>query len=321
MTAPSSSSHASAFEWALLGVVTIIGGSAFAMIRVAVETMPPAAISAGRIWIGALFLYLVMKQAGRRLPPLLAPSKRRVRRGWPSMIFVGVVGNAIPFLLFPWAQERVPSGLAGVYMAFMPIWTLGLAYLFASEKLTPAKIVGFAFGLVGVLILMGPDALACALKGDLKAQGALLLATLCYAASAVATRRAPSMRPRAFAAGMAISAAIAATPALFFIDLQTDEWSLRSVAAVIGLGLLPTGLNGVLIIMLIRRAGAGFFALTNYMTPLWAVAVGWILFAERLPANVWIALAVILSGVAISRRKSKAKAPVPAAAETPPARA
>ena len=68
------------------------------------------------------------------------------------------------------------------------------------------------------------------------------------------------------------------------------------------LGVFPTGLNGVLIIMLIRRAGAGFMALSNYFIPLWAVGLGAIMFQERLDWNVLGALGVILAGVAVSQR-------------------
>ncbi|MEM8770495.1 MAG: DMT family transporter [Pseudomonadota bacterium] len=298
-----------AIDWLLLAVIVALGGSAFVMIRAAVETVPPPLVAVGRLWVGAAFLFGVMVQAGRRLPPLFRSAQGHIRlsQGWPSMIGVGIIGNAIPFLLFPWAQQRIDSGLAGVYMAFMPIWTLGLAYLFAGETLTARKMAGFALGFIGVIVLMGPDAVKGALDGELAAQLALLAATLCYAASAVITRRAPPIRPRVFAAGMSLTAAVAITPMLFFTKIAPAEWSSLSIITVIGLGLLPTGINGVLIIMLIKRAGAGFMALTNYVTPLWAVAMGALFYNERLEPNAFIALTIILAGVAISQRRRSSK--------------
>lgn len=295
---------ATLYDWALLALIVAFGGSAFVMIRNAVETVPPPIVAAGRIWIGAILLYALMRLAGRRLPPFLirTPLGWRVRRTWWWMIAVGGVGNVLPFFIFPWAQQYVESGLAGVYMAFMPIWTIALAYFFANEPITGRKLVGFAFGFIGIVVLMGPDVLKGVLSSDIRAQGALLFATFLYGVSAVLARRAPPIRPRIFAAGMMVVAAIMATPAFLFYELKANQWAVSSILSVIGLGVFPTGINGILIIMLIRRAGAGFMALTNYVTPLWAVAMGAVIYQERLELSALIALGIILIAVAIAQR-------------------
>lgn len=303
---PSSSNPARAqpLDWLLLAALTGIGGFSFAFIRMAVSTMPPAAIAVGRLWVGAAFLYAVMRLAGRRFPPIIARTEAgwRLEPSWIAMMSVGAIGYVVPFLIFPWAQQFVESGLAGVYMAFMPIWTLGLAYVFAGEALTPGKLAGFTLGFAGVAVLMGADALSGAAQSSLFAQAGLLLATLCYAVSAIVTRRAPPILPRVFAAGTVLVAAIMASPALFFIQLDTDQWALSSLLSVFALGVGPTGISGLFIIIVVKRAGAGFMSLANYMTPIVAVAIGALLFHERLGPNVLVALCLILSGVAISQR-------------------
>lgn len=320
--APTSPAQATPFDWSLLAIVVILGGSAFAMIRFAVETMPPAVIAVSRLWVGAACLYVVMRLAGRRFPPLFQSvhGRLRLRRSWGSMIAVGVSGYLPPFFLFPWAQQFVESGLAGIYMAFMPLWTLGLAFLFAGESIDRRKLIGFAMGFAGVVILMGPEVLSGVANSNMLAQAGLLLATFCYAVSTVFARRAAPIRPRVFAAGVVLSSAVIATPALLFVELNPAQWSPGAIASVIGLGVGPTGLGAVLIIIMIRRAGAGFMSLANYVTPLWAVAVGAILFGERLQANALIALGVILAGVAISQGKLSLKRkpppPLPPAGET-----
>lgn len=299
-------SAARPLDWLLLAGLVALGGSSFGFIRTAVATIPPAVVATGRLWVGAVFLYAVMRVARRRFPPLLARSASgaRLHLSWVSMFAVSAIGYTIPFFIFPWAQQFVESGLAGVYMAFMPIWTLGLAYLFAGEGLGAAKLAGFGLGFSGVLILMGPDVVGGAAQSSLLAQAGLLLATLCYAVSAILARRTPPIRPRVFACGTVLGAAVLSTPALFFTDLNPEDWALESVLSVIALGVGPTGLAGLFIIMLIKRAGAGFMALANYLTPIWAVMVGAALFGERLGPNVLIALAVILAGVAVSRRRA-----------------
>jgi multidrug transporter EmrE-like cation transporter len=196
-------------DWTLLAGLVAMGGSSFTFIRVALETAPPAVVSVGRLWVAALALYAAMRWKGRRFPPLFVRTKEGARphRLWAWMSMVGFVGYTVPFLLFPWAQQFVPSGLAGVYMAFMPIWTLLLAALFADERLTTAKIGGFVIAALGVAVLMGPDAIGGVSGADLAAQAALLLATLLYAASAVMSRRAPPARRIVFSAGIVLSGA------------------------------------------------------------------------------------------------------------------
>ncbi len=295
-----------AFDWLLLGAIVLIGGSSFAMIRTAVETLPPAAIMAGRLWVAAAVLYVLMRMKGRKFPPLLVatPGGPRAHRSWMSMAAVGIVGNTIPFFLFPWAQRHVESGLAGVYMAFMPIWTLGLAYFFAGEPLTRGKLIGFGLGLLGVLILMGPEAAEGIVSSSFVAQGAMLVATVCYAITAVLARRAPPVRPRTYAAGAILCAAIAATPTLIFTTIPADALTPAAVLSVIGLGVGPSGVGSLFIVMIIRRVGASFMALANYVTPVWAIGLGAVLFNETLATSVFVALAIILAGVFISQRRT-----------------
>ena len=249
-----------------------------------------------------------MKQAGREFPSLFVKTDngKRICHEWQWMFAISVIGYVAPFFIFPWAQQYIESGLAGVYMAFMPIWTVVLAYFFANEPLGPRKIIGFVLGFIGVMILMGPEVIKGAASSGLLAQAAVLVATICYATYAVLTRRAPAIRPRVFAAGTLLCAAIIATPVLFFTELKIEQWSLLGIANVVGLGLGPTGLAGILLIILIQRVGAGFMGLANYITPVWAVILGAIVFGERLEVSVFVALAIILTGVAISQRKAPA---------------
>ena len=299
---------AEARDWLFLGCIVVIGGSSFALIRQAVETAPPQLVAVGRLWVGAIFLIIAMRIKGRRFPPLLARTKNglRLHRAWAYMAAIGAIGSTVPFFIFPWAQQSVDSALAGVYMAFMPIWTLILAYFFAGEMLSANKIFGFALGFAGVLVLMGPGALSGVRDANLAPQIGLLIATIFYAVAAVLARRAPTIRPRVFTAGNLLCAAIFATPGLLFAQLEPSKWSLASLLSIVALGIFPTGLGALMIIILIKRTGAGFMALANYVTPLWAMAVGALFFGERLAINVFVALALILIGVYVSQRRRAA---------------
>lgn len=291
------------FDWFLMLLVIVIGGSSFAMIRIAIETIPPPIITVGRLWVGAIMMTAITLGTGRQFPPLLDPQNpgMTLHLHWRFMIVIGVVGTSVPFFIFPWAQQYVDSGLAGIYMATMPIWTLGLAAIFASEALTGRRLAGFAIGFIGVVILMGPAIISNAGKTNLLAQASLVLATLFYAGNAVITRRAPPIRPRVFSAGALIAGAVIVTPVLFFIDWKINEWSWISFLSMIGLGIFPTGLGALLIVIVIQRVGAGFMAFSNYITPIWAIILGAILFGERLQYTAFIALIVVILGLAVSQ--------------------
>lgn len=294
--------RAEALDWAIFAALVAIGGSSFAFIKGAIATVPPAIVAVGRLWVGAAFLYTVMRAGGERFPPLRDEAgARRLSAVWASMLWVSAVGYAIPFLIFPWAQQYVASGLAGLYMAFMPLWTIGLAHFFAGERLTRAKGAGFALGFIGVAVLMGGDAFAGAAGSSLAAQAALALATLCYSISVIISRRTAYVPPRTFACITVLGGAVLATPALLLAQFDPAGWSPGSVVSVIALGLGPTGLAALLIIIVVQRVGAGFMSFANYLTPVWAVALGAILYHERLHWSAFAALVVVLAGVAVSR--------------------
>ncbi|NHK26861.1 DMT family transporter [Parvularcula flava] len=293
-------------DWLLLGLLTLIGGASFAGIKLAVATALPGTVSAGRLWAAAAFLLIYAYATGRHLPAFLRREEGKgwtVSTEWRFMMAGGVIGYAIPFTLFPFAQQTVSSMLAGIYMAFMPLVTIILARIFADEELTVRKVTGFMLGTTGVIFLIGPAAIANILSADVIAQGAMILAVICYAIYAVLTRRAPEMQARSFAAGVMLSSAVAASP---FALVSGQDWGAVSAVSwlsILFLGLFPSAIAAILIITLIRKAGAGFMALTNYATPVVAIIIGMSAFGEPLKPTFIAGLVAILIGLAISRTK------------------
>lgn len=72
---------------------------------------------------------------------------------------------------------------------------------------------------------------------------------------------------------------------------------------VVGLGVFSTGLGAIIIIVIIQRNGAGFMSYANYLTPIWAVLLGTLVFGERLHPLVFVALAIITLGLYVSQRR------------------
>lgn len=288
-------------DWLLLLALVAMWGSSFMFNRIAVSSLPPLSIVAGRIGIAALVLLVFVYASGRRLPAL--------GRGWGPFVVIALIGNAIPFYLITWGQQVVESALAGILMAFMPLSTLVLAhFLIAGEGMTRNRALGFVAGLCGIVLLMGPDALA-GLGGDalrIVSQLAVLGGALCYALQSVLTRLIIKGDVLVSAASTLLVASLMVVPAALWLD---RPWLLEprvvSMAAVVWLGVIPTALATVLYFQLIRSAGPSFMSLVNYLAPCVALFLGLAVMGEHPPALAYFGLILILAGIAFTQRQRK----------------
>jgi drug/metabolite transporter (DMT)-like permease len=222
-------------------------------------------------------------------------------------VVVALIGNAIPFYLITWGQQVVESALAGILMAFMPLATIVLAhFLIAGEYMTRQRAIGFAGGFCGIVLLMGPAALA-GLGGDavrVIAQLSVLGGALCYALQSVLTRLIIKGDVLVAAAATLLVASVIVVPMALW---QTPPWTLsprwQSVAAVCWLGVVPTAIATVLYFQLIRSAGPSFMSLVNYLSPGVAVMLGLWIMGEHPSPNAYLGLALILVGIAVANRR------------------
>ncbi len=286
-------------DWALLLALVAMWGSSFMFNSIAVASLPPLTVVAGRVGVAAVVLISIVYLMGKRLPP---PGK-----AWLPYLVIAVIGNAVPFYLITWGQQVVESALAGILMAMMPLATIALAhFLIAGEHLTRQRAAGFAIGFLGIVLLMGPAALA-GVGGDavrIVSQLAVLGGALCYALQSVLTRLIIKGDVLVSAAATLLIAAVIVVPVALWLD---RSWTLvptaSSVTAVVWLGVGPTAIATVLYFMLIRSAGPSFMSLVNYLSPGVAVMLGLLVLGETPQANAYFGLALILAGLAVSQSR------------------
>lgn len=167
----------SAADWALLLVLSLLWGGSFFFIEVAVSALPPLTLVALRVGLAALVLWVFI--LGRGIP---IPKNAQV---WLAFLGMGILGNAIPFTLIVWGQTEISSGLAAILNATTPLFTVLVASAFlADEKATPLKIGGVVIGFLGVVVMIGPDAVR-GLGAAVFAQLAILGSSISYAFAAV----------------------------------------------------------------------------------------------------------------------------------------
>jgi drug/metabolite transporter (DMT)-like permease len=278
-------------NFVILLCLGLIWGASFLFIKVAVVTIPPFTVAFGRTAPAALVLYLVLRSRGLRMPsfgPL-----------WGSFLLMGLFNGALPYTLITWAEIHIDSGLAAIINALMPLFTVLLAhFLTQDERLNFMKIVGIFLGLLGVLTLFGPAVLK-GLGTHLLSQLAVMGAALCYAISVIYGRRLREITPWVSATGQLICAAFLTLPMSLVIDSPWElSPTLLSLGALACLSLLGTALAYILYYYLLARISATNVSLVTYMLPITGVFWGALLLGERLHWSAFLALILILTGIA-----------------------
>jgi drug/metabolite transporter (DMT)-like permease len=284
-------------DYGLLVLLAAIWGSSFMFIKLAVATLPAVPMTALRLILAALFMCVLARALREKLP--------RGGRIWGVIGLSALVGNALPFTLIGWGQERIDAGVAAILMGVMPLTTAVLAHILtADEKLNVWKAVGVLLGFIGLVILIGPGTLA-RLGNDTLRQLAVAAAACCYGLNAVVTKRLIGLPRNGLVAAVLLASAAMMLPPCLLLE---SPWTLRpsalSLSAIAALAVVHTALGTLLLFALIRRQGASFFSQINFLVPLFGVLWGALILGERPSANAYAALALILAGIAVARHPS-----------------
>jgi drug/metabolite transporter (DMT)-like permease len=283
-------------HWLLLLALVAMWGSAFMMVGVAVRSFAPATLVAIRLPMAAVLLTGVALLLGQRFPA--------GRRFWLFSLAIALVGNCAPFWLISFGQQRIDSGLAGILMGIMPLATMMLAHVFVrGERLNSTKALGFLLGFLGLVVLIGPEALR-ELRGEgteLTHQLAVLCGALCYAVNTIVARYRPPAQPLIAAAGVMVVGSLVMLPiGGSGAPEQLAAAPAAPLAAVIALGVIATAAGTVVFLQLITVAGPSFTSFINYLIPVWALVVGMIVLGERPEPTALLALVLILGGIGLS---------------------
>lgn len=287
-------------DWLRYVALIVFWGSAFSMTKVAVVQLPPSLVVFARLSIGVAVLWAWMLIRGHKMPALLPHPDIR----WLWFIPVGATGAGLPFLLISYSVQTVDSGLVGILLATMPLGVAFLSHFFVrGGQLTWYRIAGLVLGLLGVVILMGPQSLLHMGSEPPLAQLAILGAAFCYALNAILIHFMPETHTSVMATGMMLIAAIIQAPfALTDLAHVTTMPDGTVWACLIALGLVCTGLAGILYTQVVKSAGPNFIASANYFMPPFAVIVGMVFLHERFQVTAFVALGVILLGLYLERK-------------------
>ena len=279
-------------DLSLLVVLAVMWSSSFTVIKVGVETIPPVTLALLRVAIGAVILYAWLRLKGFRLPT--------EPRLWWSFFLIGTIGNAFPFTLINWGEQAIPSGLAVIVIATMPLAALVLGRIFSDEILNVRRLVGVLIGFAGVVVLIGPSELL-ALGDQALRQLAVATAGVCYAIAGILVRKLPTAKPLEHGTGVLIASVVVLLPAALTAEQPwTVEVNAETVWVSLYLGVFPTAIATILLIIVIASRGVTFLALNNYLIPLMGVLWGYLFLGETVGNDQLIALALIFAGIAVA---------------------
>jgi drug/metabolite transporter (DMT)-like permease len=295
--------------WVMLVVLSILWGSSYFLIEIALEELPVLALVALRLLLAALVLWLFVLFSDARIP--------RDARTWGAFAVMGLLNNVIPFSLIVWGQTEISSSLASILNATAPIFAVVVAALFLKdEPVSAGKIAGVMLGFLGVVVMIGPDAMR-SLGDSVLAQLAVVLAGLSYACAGVFGRRfhARGSAPTVSAACQVSMSAFILVPVVFATGglAGLEHTSATAWSAVASLAILSTAVAYLLYFRILALAGATNLMLVTFLIPVTAILLGTLLLHESLHVSEVLGMLLIaLALVAIDGRLFR-RSGVPAA--------
>ncbi len=295
--------------------IYLIWGSTYLGIRIAIETMPPLLMAGARFLVAGGLVYGWMRLSGTPRPSGI---------NWRAAALVGVLllcsNGAVS-----WAEQWVPSGLAALLIATVPLWVVVLGWLRGGDRPTLGIAAGLALGLLGIVLLIGPGELLGGTHVDPVGALAILIGSVGWAAGSLYSRKAPLPTQPLLGTGMEM---LAGGAVLLLAGLATGEGaqlhleaiSLRSLLAfayLVVFGSIGAFSAYVWLLRMVSPAHASTYA---YVNPVVAVFLGWALANEPVTPLTLVAAAVIIAAVAliVMQQTRGKRQPTPEAAPLEP---
>lgn len=279
--------------WGLFASISLIWGSSFLFISIALDSIEPGLITWARVALGAAVLNVLPR------------ARVRIERShWPRLLGLSVVWVAVPFTLFPLAEQHINSAVTGMLNGSTPIFAAIAAGMIARHLPGRTRVVGLSIGLVGVvLISLGQGG-----EGDNAWLGIVMVlgASACYG---VAANVAVPLQQRY--GSLPLMARMLALAALWtlpggLVSIGTSDWEAAPAGSVVVIGALGTGLAFVIMGTLVGNVGATRASLITYLIPVVALCLGVAFKGDEVTGLAVGGVLLVIAGAALASRKERA---------------
>ncbi|MFI7388819.1 DMT family transporter [Streptomyces sp. NPDC049813] len=291
-----------ALDWRLrFGGLSLIWGFSFLLIKVGTDGYAPFQVTFGRLLFGTLVLAAAMAVKRERLP--------RGARTWGHLAVAAFLLNALPFSLFAFAEESIPSTLAGICNATSPLWGMALSLVALSEdRPTRRRVAGLGLGFLGVLTVLGVWQGFHGL--DVTGTALALLASFSYPVGWIYVRRTLAQTGYSHLS-MTGAQLLLATAQLAVVTPLFTSWprhfAVVPLLSVVALGALGTGLAVLLQYGLVAEVGPTTAQMVTYFIPVIATAAGVAVLGESLSWSTPVGAVIVLAGAALTQSRARAR--------------
>jgi drug/metabolite transporter (DMT)-like permease len=278
--------------------LTVVWGLNFAVVKGALEVIPPMAFNALRFPLASLTVWAILRARG----PLRMPERRDI---W-AILALGIAGNGVYQLLFIQGLDRTTAGNTALLLATVPVWAALLGALLREAPLDRWVVAGILATLVGMVLVIsgsgnGLSLGGATLVGDLMAAGAAVL----WATYTVGSRRLILRYGSVPVTAWTLWSGTVVLVLLGVPELRTVAWSAIPLwsgwGAVVFAGVLALGLSYLLWYRGVHRLGSARTAAYSNLVPVMALLGAWVLLGEVPTGVQWAGAAVILGGIVLAR--------------------
>ena len=268
--------------------LSALWGASFLFIRIAAPVMGPWVLAALRVALATLTLAVLMRVLRHAWP----------WQHWRTLLVIGLLSVAVPFMLFAWAALRLPAGYSALLNTTAVLFgTLASAW-YKEDTLSPRKLLGCLCGFIGVglIVRLGPVPLDAA---TLAAAAACVGAAACYGLSTPLMKRATAkMQPLAIAAGIHLPALLVVLPGATW-TLPQAQFTPGALAAVGVLGIVTSGLAYWAHLRIIRHVSPVAAMSPAFLIPVFGVTWGHLFLGETLSPGIFAGGALVLLATAL----------------------
>ena len=282
-------------NWFLFATAGFLWGIPYFFIRIAVREIEPAWIVFARLAIGSAILVPLAIRQG---------TIKAAIRGWKYVFIYALAEMVFPWILITKAETNISSGLTGLLIATVPIWSTLFASIYGDKSVWHHKrLFGIIVGFIGVFLLVGIESVS----GNSAPWAIIfvLIAAIGYAyAVNMITKKLPNV------SGIAVNAVAMAMSLVIYTPMGILQWpqgqiSQSAILSVIGLGLLCTAAAFIAFFVVMDEIGPARASLVTYLNTVVAVLIGVLILSEPLTLGIAVGLPLVLIGSFLASRKPK----------------
>src|SRR6201995_4810362 len=278
-------------DYAILLALACCWSSTYPLTKIGLEAIPPITFISARSMVAAIFLLVILRFRGIRMPTDLS--------SWKMFAVQQLINSTIPFLMITWAQLYVPASSTVVLASTTPIFAFVITWAVTRhEPATLLKLAGAILGLAGTGVIIGLDAIQ-GLGTEITAEMAILLATISFACATIFGLRLTEYPPMGVAAGSLGLGGLVLLPASLVVD---HPWALHPTAqallATVAMGIFSSALGLMLFYMCLTRLGTLATNAQGYLRIPIGVGLSVLLLGETVPSNLALGLVLVMAGVA-----------------------